>query len=107
MACFAPAPSLPMRQQMIGSAKIYFIVYGALTIVGGLIGYLKAGSVISLVSGAIAGALLIVAALMLPSQFFAGIILALVVSALLAGRFVPNFFATGKVMPAGIMSLLS
>jgi uncharacterized membrane protein (UPF0136 family) len=96
-----------MRGQMIGSAKIYFLVYGALTIVGGLVGYLKAGSVISLVSGGIAGALLIVAAFLMPSQFLAGIILALVISVLLAGRFVPNFFASGKVMPAGIMSLLS
>ena len=92
---------------MIGPAKIYFLVYGALTIVGGLVGYLKAGSTISLVSGGIAGALLIVAALLLPSQFVAGIILALVVSVLLAGRFVPNFFATGKVMPALMMSILS
>ena len=96
-----------MRGQMLGSAKIYFLVYGALTIVGGLVGYLKAGSTISLISGGIAGALLIVAAFLLPSQFLAGIVLALVVSLALAGRFVPNFFASGKVMPAGVMSLLS
>jgi uncharacterized membrane protein (UPF0136 family) len=107
ITCFALAPRLRMRGQMIGSAKIYFLVYGALTIVGGLVGYLKAGSTISLISGGIAGALLIVAAFLLPSQFLAGIVLALLVSLVLAGRFVPNFFATGKVMPAGIMSLLS
>ena len=52
-----------MRGQMLGAAKIYFLVYGPLTIVGGLIGYLKAGSTISLISGGIAGALLIVAGL--------------------------------------------
>jgi uncharacterized membrane protein (UPF0136 family) len=92
---------------MIGPAKIYFLVYGALTILGGLMGYLKAGSVISLVSGGIAGVLLIVAACLLSSQPVAGLILALVVSLLLAGRFVPGFFSTGKVMPAGIMALLS
>jgi uncharacterized membrane protein (UPF0136 family) len=92
---------------MIGLAKIYFIIYGALTIIGGLIGYLKAGSVISVVAGGIAGALLIVAACLLAPQPVAGLVLGLVVSLLLAGRFVPNFFATGKVMPAGIMSLLS
>jgi uncharacterized membrane protein (UPF0136 family) len=96
-----------MRGQMIGSAKVYFLVYGALTIVGGLVGYLKAGSTISLISGGIAGALLIVAAFLLPSQFLAGIVIALLVSLLLAGRFVPIFFTSGKVMPAGIMSLLS
>ena len=30
---------------MIGPAKIYFIIFGLLTIVGGVIGYVKAGVV--------------------------------------------------------------
>ena len=36
-----------------------------------------------------------------------GLIVALVVSILLAGQFVPKFFSTHKVMPAGLMSVLS
>ena len=92
---------------MMGPAKIYFIVFGVLTIVGGLIGYLKAGSSISLISGAIAGILLLTAAYLLPGSPVAGLSLGLVVSLLLAGRFIPNFIATSKVMPAGMMSILS
>jgi uncharacterized membrane protein (UPF0136 family) len=92
---------------MLGFAKLYFIVFGILTIVGGLIGYLKAGSTISLVSGSIAGILLVLAAFLLPTQLGAGLAIALGVSLLLAGRFIPHLIKTGKVMPDAMMSVLS
>jgi uncharacterized membrane protein (UPF0136 family) len=92
---------------MIGAARIYFIVFGILTIVGGIIGYVKAGSTISLVAGSISGVLLLIAAWLIPEQQAAGLIMAVVVSLLLAGQFVPKFFRTFKMMPAGLMSVLS
>jgi uncharacterized membrane protein (UPF0136 family) len=100
------ARALPIAL-MIGAAKIYFIIFGILTIVGGIIGYAKAGSVISIVAGSISGLLLLLAAFLLPEHHAAGLIIALVVSLLLAGQFVPKFFRTFKVMPAGLMSVLS
>lgn len=92
---------------MIGPAKIYFIVFGLLTIVGGIMGYVKAGSTMSLIAGSVSGILLLVAAFLLPNQMAVGLALAAVVSILLAGRFVPAFIKTGQIMPAGLMSLLS
>jgi uncharacterized membrane protein (UPF0136 family) len=92
---------------MIGPAKIYFIVFGLLTIVGGVIGYVKAGSTASIVAGAISGIALIVAAYLLPGNVALGLILAGVVSVALAGKFIPDFMKNGKVMPAGLMSVLS
>jgi len=92
---------------MLGAAKIYFIVFGILTIVGGIVGYVKAGSVVSIIAGSISGILLLVAAWLMPDRQAAGLIVALVVSVLLAGQFVPKFFSTHKAMPAGLMSLLS
>jgi uncharacterized membrane protein (UPF0136 family) len=92
---------------MLGAAKTYFIVFGLLTIVGGIVGYVKAGSVISVIAGSISGILLLVAAWMMPDHHAAGLIVALIVSVLLAGQFVPKFFSTHKVMPAGLMSVLS
>jgi uncharacterized membrane protein (UPF0136 family) len=89
------------------SAKTYFIIFGVLTIAGGIIGFVKAGSTPSLIAGSVAGILLLVAAFLLPAHQLAGLILALVVSVLLAGQFVPKFIRTGKVMPAGVMSILS
>jgi uncharacterized membrane protein (UPF0136 family) len=98
--------ALPIRL-MLGAARIYFIVFGILTIAGGIFGYVKAGSVVSIIAGSISGILLLVAALLMPDHQAAGLIVALVVSILLAGQFVPKFFSTHKVMPAGLMSVLS
>jgi uncharacterized membrane protein (UPF0136 family) len=92
---------------MIGPARIYFIVFGVLTIAGGIVGYVKAGSVASIVAGSISGVLLLISAFMLPSYRVAGLIIALLVSLLLAAQFIPKFFRTGKVMPAGLMAVLS
>ena len=92
---------------MIGPAKIYFIIFGVLTILGGVIGYLRAGSMASIIAGSISGILILVAALLLPGNVVAGLALAGVISLLLAGRFLPAFIRTGEFMPAGMMSLLS
>ena len=92
---------------MIGPAKIYFIVFGLLTIVGGVMGYAKAGSTASIIAGSIAGILLLIAAFLLPGNLAVGLALAAVVSIALAGRFIPAFIKTGHVMPAGLMSVLS
>ena len=37
------------------AAKIYFVIFGLLTIAGGIVGYVKAGSVASVIAGAITG----------------------------------------------------
>ncbi len=92
---------------MIGPAKIYFIIFGLLTIVGGVIGYTKAGSTISLIAGSISGILLLLAAYLLPGNLAVGLALAAVISIALAGKFVPAFIKTGQAMPAGLMSALS
>ncbi|MEY2484825.1 MAG: hypothetical protein QOG67_2843 [Verrucomicrobiota bacterium] len=92
---------------VIGPAKIYFIVFGVLTIVGGIVGYLKAGSTISIIAGAISGILLIAAGFCLPEHRALGLGLGLIVSLLLAGQFIPKFVRTGRVMPAGLMTMLS
>lgn len=92
---------------MLEPAKIYFLVFGVLTIAGGIIGYVKAGSAISLVAGAITGILLVVAGWLLPQHRELGLALGLLTSAILAGQFIPRVFRTRRLVPAGVMSLLS
>ena len=92
---------------MIGPAKIYFVIFGLLTIAGGVMGYVKAGSTASLIAGSISGALILLAAFLLPGNAVAGLALGGLVSLLLIGYFLPAFMRTGKVMPAGMMSILS
>jgi len=43
----------------------------------------------------------------LPEHRMVGLATALIVSLLLAAQFIPKLLRTGRVMPAGIMSLLS
>jgi uncharacterized membrane protein (UPF0136 family) len=91
----------------MGATKIYFLVFGALTIIGGVIGYVKAGSVPSIVAGAITGVLLLIACALLPEHRAIGLATGFIVSLLLAAQFVPKFIRTGRLMPAGMMSILS
>jgi uncharacterized membrane protein (UPF0136 family) len=92
---------------MIDAAEIYFLAFGILTILGGVVGYVQVGSKASIAAGSIAGVLLIVGACLLPMHAVAGLAVTLILSVLLAGRFVPAFIKTGKAMPAGMMSILS
>ena len=88
-------------------AKIYFIVFGVLTVAGGVVGYVKAGSVASIIAGSITGVLLLVAAFLLPEHRAIGLATAFIISLLLAAQFAPKFIRTGRVMPAAMMSILS
>lgn len=89
---------------MITAAASFFALFALLSLTGGVLGFRRAGSRASLLAGGISGLLLGVAALLL---FFGssevGLIVGAVTSLLLAGRFVPAFMKTRKVMPAGMM----
>lgn len=65
-------------------------VYGLVALIGGTIGFVKAGSIASLVAGGGSGLILLVAAALVatkPASARTGLIIALVVSLLLIGRF--------------------
>jgi uncharacterized membrane protein (UPF0136 family) len=92
---------------MIEPTRIYYYIFGALTIVGGIMGFVKAQSKASLIAGGISGVLLLLAGYLLTTNKYVGLGLGMVVSLALAGRFVPSFLETHKFMPAGMMSILS
>lgn len=91
---------------MFDLARLYLFVFGALTIAGGVMGFVKAKSRPSLVAGSIAGCALLTAGYLMGSGGQFGPILGLVVSASLAGRFVGAYRKSKKVMPAGLMAAL-
>jgi uncharacterized membrane protein (UPF0136 family) len=92
---------------MLGPTRIYFIIFGILTIAGGIMGFVKAGSTASLIAGSISGILLLLGAWLMPEHTAAGLGVAFAVSLLLAAQFLPKFLRTGKAMPAGMMAILS
>ncbi|HKQ69259.1 MAG TPA: TMEM14 family protein [Polyangiaceae bacterium] len=92
---------------MLEATKVYLFLFGALTIAGGVLGYVKAKSRPSLVAGGISGGLLLVAGYLLGiGSATGGCLLGLVQSVALAVRFVPAFAKGRKFMPAGLIALL-
>lgn len=75
---------------MIAYTKYFYLIFGLFTLVGGLMGYLKANSMASLIAGGISGALLIAAFFLLPEKANAALTLGLLVSVALLGQFLPK-----------------
>lgn len=102
---------------MIDAVRFYDLFFMAMCALGGGVGYARAKSKASLIAGGVSAVVLGVASLMLdPVWYFRrehgygpvpGLVLTLVVSVALAGRFVPAFAKTKKPMPAGLMSVLA
>jgi uncharacterized membrane protein (UPF0136 family) len=90
---------------MTSLAAGFFLLFGLLSIAGGLLGWKKAGSKASLIAGSLSGVLLLLAAAtILSREVQIGLILGGVTALLLAGRFVPAFLRTKKWMPQGMMA---
>ena len=89
---------------MLALAKIFFLVFGLVTAAGGTAGYVLKKSVPSLVSGLAAGALLVVAALLLSgNNWRLGLVLAALGSVALAGRFAMVLARGGGYNPAAYL----
>jgi len=67
----------------------------------------RARSVISIVAGLVTGLLLMAAAYVLPEHRDLGLGVAFFTSLLLALQFIPRVLRTRRLVPGGIMSLLS
>jgi uncharacterized membrane protein (UPF0136 family) len=89
----------------INIAIIAAIAYGILAIVGGIIGYKKAGSKISLISGSVSGLLLIISGIIQVMGMNWGLIFSTVITVILVITFIIRLVKTRKMMPAGLMIL--
>ena len=93
--------------------QIYLFVFGALTLAGGVMGFVKAKSRASLIAGTLFGGLLIASGYFTGRPFHQSlgthnaIRTGLVVSLVLGARFVGVFRKSSKTMPALPMIILS
>lgn len=87
-------------------AVIAAITYGIIAIIGGIIGYVQARSIPSLLSGIISGLLIILGVVFYLQGQAWGFVQALAVIAVLVVVFTVRFVKTRKFMPAGLMLLL-
>ncbi|HEY3129043.1 MAG TPA: TMEM14 family protein [Acidobacteriota bacterium] len=82
-------------------------IFGAMVLGGGIFGYTKARSRISLLSGIACGGLLIYAAFLIRENRYSGVLVALTVSVLLAAIFSLRWMKTKKFLPSGLLLILS
>lgn len=87
--------------------KSIFTIYGLLLIVGGFIGYKKAGSKPSLIMGLLSGLIILCGVSFIATNTTQGFAVILAMSALLVVTFTIRLIKTKKVMPAGMLLLLS
>lgn len=89
-------------------APLYFIIFGSVAEVLGILGWVRAKSKASLIAGLASGLLLTVAGILGFLHFDrAGLWLGGGVSLLLLGRFLPAFLRTKALYPAGVMAGLA
>lgn len=89
------------------TGQVILSVYGVLLIVGGMMGYVKSQSKVSLFAGAISGGLCVGAAWLSIDQPSEGFTIGSLVAFLLAGVFINRFAKTRKIMPAAVVLVLS
>ncbi|XP_064473429.1 transmembrane protein 14C-like [Ornithodoros turicata] len=80
--------------------------YALAVVLGGIMGYVKAGSMMSLLAGVLFGGLALIGAYQTsldPKKF----LLSIAVSALLSGLMGYRYIKTSKLMPAGLVAVLS
>ncbi len=90
-----------------GSAHVNLSL-GGLVLAGGIVGYVKKGSRMSLLSGITVGSLLLGSGYLIAKtdHVYEGHILATTTSSILALAMGQRFVATGKFMPAGLVAAL-
>ena len=94
---------------MIHATVAFYFIFAILTQLGGVLGFVKAKSKVSLIAGLVSGALLDLAGALIivfPARPVIGLATGGIVTFLLLGRFAPAYFNTKKLMPAGMMVFL-
>lgn len=104
-----PAPVVPHRgRPLLGTVILpaVLVVYAVLLLVGGFIGYRKAGSRPSLIAGSISGLVALLAAGLMRADLRA-VWLGIVLAAGMIVVFSIRFARTRKFMPSGMLGALS
>lgn len=91
----------------MNSAVFALAVFGAFTIIGGLIGYFKAQSVVSLIAGVTSGLVLLVSAYGVSKNVKPALMVGFLVSVMLGVRFLMTWLQNQRVMPDLIVVVLS
>jgi uncharacterized membrane protein (UPF0136 family) len=88
---------------MLDLVRLFYFFFGLITLGGGVQAFIAIGSKPSLIAGGISGLLLLVSGWLLQTgKTTPGLVLGLVITLGLAGRFLPKFLKAGGWWPAGV-----
>lgn len=87
--------------------SLIVLIYALFVLVGGIIGFMKAHSHVSLIMGTTSGLLLMVAAFGIYHSYNWGLFLGFILTALLMFFFGYRFFLNQAFFPSGLMTMLS
>jgi uncharacterized membrane protein (UPF0136 family) len=87
--------------------QVALLLYAIIIAAGGVMGYVSAQSMVSLVNGLVAAVILLIGLAVSFKNPTAGFGLSAVVALALAVFFAYRFFTTGKWMPGGVTMILS
>ena len=90
----------------MSTEQMVMAAYALLLFVGGFMG-MKAGSRVSLIMGIVSGSLVLVGVYLLGVTPKTGYIFLAVINALLSVVFIKRYLATKKIMPSGMLLVLS
>lgn len=85
--------------------QVFFLAL--ITLLGGIDGYMRAGSVASLIGGVVFGIILLGSTVLLLQEKQSGWFLALITTVVLLFQFAPEFQIEGNIYPAGLMATVS
>jgi uncharacterized membrane protein (UPF0136 family) len=92
----------------VAPSIIWFIlIYALLVALGGVMGYVKAQSNVSLISGLVSGVALAIAWYISQQNPAVGLAASTLIALVLLVVFAMRFRSTSKFMPAGLMAILS
>ncbi len=80
------------------------VFYGLLSIVGGVMGYVKSQSKVSLISGGVSGLLLMILAGMMNSGYQWAVTIAAIITSFLIVVFIIRWLKTKKILLAKVIS---
>ncbi|MGH9339491.1 MAG: TMEM14 family protein [Acidobacteriota bacterium] len=92
---------------MMQTSGIVVLVFGALTVIGGIMGYVKAQSLPSLVSGLLFGVALLASGWFVFKGNFPALYTAIALTLFLGGFFGIRLSSGAGFMPAGLMLILA
>ena len=99
---------VPVTLRLMRTAALYQLLFGLLSIVGGIVGYIQGDTVVALLIGAVGGLLLLINGLSMQKGSRRAMMLCLLLSIAIGGYFGFRYFAEGAgLYPAGVAAVLA